>query len=132
MVQKLTALRILLLTFALLATAGCGKVHTVKGRVLQGGKNINLPEQEQVEVLFCRLDDKGDITGTFPAGALNDGTFFVNNLPEGKFRVAVKLLGPTRTDNLRDAFSETKSPFLCSVPRSEDLILDLPRTQRKP
>lgn len=122
-----TAKRLLLLAlFSILS--GCrGRSEPlveVSGQVLSKGKPLRVKGGEQLKVLFCTVDSQNKPTEKSYLAMPDRRGHFIASVPQGKHRIAVRLLHRDR-DLFHDAFNSVKSPFIREIHEGDSLTLDL-------
>src|SRR5262245_58814185 len=93
-----------------LALAGCsGGMVTVRGKVLKGGAPLTLSPTGVVQVTLIPIDVKTSSSNRV-GRAQPDGSFEIEQVPSGKYRIAVEQLDPNpMTDKLEGVFSPGNS-----------------------
>jgi hypothetical protein len=116
---------------------GSGKLQT-RGRVLKGGQPLTLPEDEYVRLTFVPVMEKGKQAMDLYVAEYNraDGSFKVagkdlKGMPPGKYKITVEHL-KNRSDILKGAYSEERTPFVCEVKTaSDEVTIDLDQKKMK-
>lgn len=124
-----TALLFLALLCA--AFAGCGKsVRKVAlhGKITNNGQPLITSNKGFVQIMFHPVQEGGEQTST-PVPAIVDsqkGTFEVDEIPVGKYKVAVQQMDPAPvTDKLKGAFAYGRSNIVREVTDDGEMNIDL-------
>ena len=116
--------------------AGCGggggtQGITVKGRLVNGGQNA-VPEGGYKEgsryfaVQLFSVDASGKPTaGSGDREVKEDGTFELDNVTPGKYRVAVFFKNELDIDRWGNKFGPDTTPLTCEVKPGEELKIDI-------
>ena len=112
------------------ALAGCAaKTVTVKGKVHKGGTPLSVSKTGVVQVTLVPVDAK-----TSPSNRVGraqpDGSFEIEQVPPGKYRVVVEQLDPNpMTDKLGGAFSALSTKIVRDVNGKTPLDVDLAKPE---
>ncbi len=124
----------LVLALSLLWAAGCsfsggGSPVTVTGKVTRGGQPIKMSPTQTLRVILQQDVPPGRNFARCPTKAEPDGSFTVENVPMGRYKVVIHLMDQTtRKDVLEDAFSIKNTPFVMEIDGKKPLEIDLART----
>jgi len=118
--------RILLVLVLTAALAGCStrRPITVKGKVLNKGAPLAVA-RAGVQVTLVPVDPQTSSSNRV-GRAEPDGSFTIEDVPPGKYRVAVEQFDPTpMVDKLGGAFSPAKTKIVREVDGKAPLDIDL-------
>lgn len=122
-----TSRRLLMLSLFLILTGCKGRSEPlveVSGQILSEGKPLRVKPGEQLKVLFCTVDSQNKPTEKSYLAMSDRRGHFTASVPQGKHRIAVRLLHRDR-DLFHNAFDSMKSPFVREIHEGDSLSLDL-------
>jgi hypothetical protein len=114
------------------SVAGCGKV-TVKGRILKGGKPIEISQKGMAHVSFYPSNRKESDPPSY-SSSLNreDGTFEIKDIPKGEYHVGVGINDPyPGADQLRGRYDGKESNIVRQVNGKDEIVIDLEKETPK-
>jgi hypothetical protein len=128
--MKLRAGVLILAGLLLTLTPGCSKsvpTFSIHGKITNAGKPVTTSSKGFVQVSFQPA--AGGTSTPFPAVVdSQQGTFTVDQIPQGRYKVAVQQMDPAPvTDKLKGAFSAGKTPIVREVTEDGEVNIDLAR-----
>jgi len=114
----------------LVSLAGCStRPVTVKGKVLKNGAPLATSKTGVVQVTLVPVDPKTSSSNKV-GRARPDGSFEVEEVPVGKYRIGIELFDPTpRTDKLGGAFSPGTTKIIRDVDGKKPIEVDLDKPE---
>lgn len=119
--------RIAVVLLGCVMVAGCGaKKVTVNGKVTRKGEPIKMGTNGYFQVTLIPVVEKGKNYTTIPGRSDADGAFVIENVPAGKYRIAIQQFDPNpQQDALGGQFSEEKTKIVRDIDGKSPIEIDL-------